>query len=696
MTDLFNQETVDIAFVQAPAGVNLAQDEALFGLRLRCRAGNTSELQKLLREEPQKPTVFVVGEDQLEFFAELKKRNNIDEIKNNNWIILLLTHQPVAEGAEARVLTNEPGIKSLVFRSVYKEVERSQFMTELAFTSQHLLYKIGRRVVENLSNQRNMAGEAMNAVGVAMAGQYSIDEFMKVILEKSVEVSNADAGFLLLREHLFDEHGTIDSNNVRKLRHTGTKFTQKARQVKSQNLRLAPEMLDPSRSELMSIVVNRVCGVSWVDGGKVELWHNDWLKVDATHGVPQIKFDNELVNYNVRSYCAFPLRTPNEEVVGILLLVNRKVDGESTLHSLEDIHRSVVSFNSFDLSMIEAFTAQAGVFTDHTLLYRELTTVFESFVGASVMAIESRDPSTRGHSERVAALTVAFAEAVNRVHSGSYANIYFTQSQLYEIKYASLLHDFGKIGVREDVLRKGQKLQPFEMTVIKQRFESIENRLKIKCLETYLEKLMRQNSVPSPEELARIEGEVKRVSVELNDLWHAVVSANEPQIVHTDSRFIDFAAVKILLGDEPIEVLSGDEISRLLVKRGSLSPEERKEIESHVTHSHRFLAKIPWTSELANVPEIVYAHHERLDGSGYPRKLISDEIPVQARLMAITDIFDALVAMDRPYKKAVSFERAFEILDFEVKEGKLDSELFNIFLEAGISEIIRPNIGKVA
>lgn len=696
MTDIFDQETVDIAFVQAPSSVSLAQEEVLMGLRMRCRAGNATELQKLLKDEPQKPTIFVVGEDQLEFFAELKKRNNVDEIKNENWVILLLSHQLCKEGVEARVLTIEPGIKKLVFRTVHKEAERSEFMNELAFTAQHLLYKIGRRVVENLSKQRNMAGEAMNAVGVAMAGQYSIDEFMKVILEKSVEVSNADAGFLLLREHLFDEHGTIDENNVRKLRHTGTKFTQKARQVKSQNLRLAPEMLDPSRSELMSIVVNRVCGVSWAEGGKVELWHNDWLKVDATNGIPQIKFDNELINYSVRSYCAFPLRTPNEEVVGILLLVNRKVDGENLLTSLEDVRRSVVNFNSFDLSMIEAFTAQAGVFTDHTLLYRELTTVFESFVGASVMAIESRDPSTRGHSERVAALTVAFAEAVNRIHSGSYANIYFTQSQLYEIKYASLLHDFGKIGVREDVLRKGQKLHPFEMTVIRQRFESIEHRLKIKCLETYLEKLMRQNGIPSPDELSRIEVEVKRVAVELNDLWHAIVSANEPQIVHTDSRFIDFAAVKILLGDEPVEVLSGDEISRLLVKRGSLSPEERVEIESHVTHSHRFLAKIPWTSELANVPEIVYAHHERLDGSGYPRKLISDEIPVQARLMAITDIFDALVAMDRPYKKAVSFERAFEILEFEVKEGKLDSELFNIFLEARIAEIIRPNIGKVA
>lgn len=151
----------------------------------------------------------------------------------------------------------------------------------------------------------------------------------------------------------------------------------------------------------------------------------------------------------------------------------------------------------------------------------------------------------------------------------------------------------------------------------------------------------------------------------------------------------EIAAMEIMIGDKGVSVLTKEEIDILSVKRGSLTVQERLEIESHVTHSYNFLVQIPWTEELKNIPEIVYGHHERLDGSGYPRKLISKNIPLQAKIMAITDVFDALVAQDRPYKKALPYERALHILEGEVKAGKLDAELFKLFVEAKIWTLLQ-------
>jgi response regulator RpfG family c-di-GMP phosphodiesterase len=220
----------------------------------------------------------------------------------------------------------------------------------------------------------------------------------------------------------------------------------------------------------------------------------------------------------------------------------------------------------------------------------------------------------------------------------------------------------------------------------------------LRCLESYLDGLMKNQQAPTPEGLARIKAEVDKISEELGSFWQSIVDANEPHVVNSGNfqKITEIAAVRVSLDEEEVELLSPGELGRLSIRKGSLSPEERLEIESHVTHSYRFLINIPWTSDLANIPDIVYAHHERLDGSGYPRKLIDDEIPIQAKIMAIADIYDALVAMDRPYKKAIPLERALSILEAEVREGKLDGELFRIFVESRVCDLVRLGETRVA
>ncbi|MBI4911253.1 MAG: response regulator [Acidobacteria bacterium] len=309
--------------------------------------------------------------------------------------------------------------------------------------------------------------------------------------------------------------------------------------------------------------------------------------------------------------------------------------------------------------------------------------LFEGFVQASIVAIEARDPSTSGHSTRVATMTVGLAEAVNRTPHGPYGDTTFTERQIREIRYASLLHDFGKVGVREQVLVKAQKLDP-------QRLEQILQRLHQRDLELSLALLERAWQDGVAFEPGRLEKVLEDRRSETRELVEIILRSNQPHVLPREVR----DALDRLEGLEfrhwdgkPRPVLESVDIEALRIPKGSLSKEERDEINSHVTHTFRFLSQIPWTEELAQVPLIAYAHHERLNGQGYPRQLRQPAIPVQSRLMAVADVFDALAAKDRPYKKAVSVERSLGILEDETRVGLLDQEIFRIFVEAKIYEM---------
>ncbi|HEY3269813.1 MAG TPA: HD domain-containing phosphohydrolase [Geothrix sp.] len=315
-------------------------------------------------------------------------------------------------------------------------------------------------------------------------------------------------------------------------------------------------------------------------------------------------------------------------------------------------------------------------------LKNDIERLFEGFVNASVTAIEARDPSTSGHSSRVADLTVGLAEAVNRTPHGPYGTLNFTPVQIREIRYASLLHDFGKVGVREQVLVKAKKLHD-------ERLESIYQRLHQRTLETMRDRMLEAWSKGQPFDRDHVGNLLRRQEEETRHIMDLVRRSNEPTVLPQEvARELD------TLEDLTYQHWSGDhrilfepsDLDLLRIAKGSLSTEEREEIESHVTHTYRFLTQIPWTTELAGVPDIAYAHHERLNGRGYPRRLKEPDIPVQSRLMAVTDVYDALTAADRPYKAAVSVERSLEILDQEAKVNLLDKEALRIFIEARIYE----------
>jgi response regulator RpfG family c-di-GMP phosphodiesterase len=333
-------------------------------------------------------------------------------------------------------------------------------------------------------------------------------------------------------------------------------------------------------------------------------------------------------------------------------------------------------------------------------LYENIRELFEGFVKASVTAIESRDPTTSGHSARVANLTTGLAAAIDRCATGPYQAIRFNAEEMTELRYAALLHDFGKVGVREQVLVKAKKLLPGELDRIRQRVELIKRGLELRYAGKKIEHLLEKGRRRFATHAAAFEAELAAYVAELDQSIARIVAANEPAVLPRDfAAGIERLALNVFedhLGNREA-VITPEEAEILSIPRGSLTPAEFKEIQSHVIHTYEFLTRIPWTREFRRIPEIARSHHEKLDGTGYPEGRKRDEIPIQSRMMTIADIYDALTAGDRPYKKGIARDEALDILNHERRAGHLDGALLDVFVEAKIYEqVLAPPVNPSA
>jgi HD-GYP domain-containing protein (c-di-GMP phosphodiesterase class II) len=345
------------------------------------------------------------------------------------------------------------------------------------------------------------------------------------------------------------------------------------------------------------------------------------------------------------------------------------------------------AFKGEDLEMLTGVCAETAVALKNFQLYSDIERLLDGFVRASVQAIEERDPATAGHSFRVAQYAETLAQAVDRADEPALRHIVFSADQLREIRYAALLHDFGKVGVREHVLRKEKKLHHAEMRLLEQRFKyacaCLERQAYRQLAELHCERNLRIEAFR--EEKQRIDRELAGEYARLDAFLAAIGRANEPCISHTEGdRDLETVLGYSFLepGGAAVPLLERHEFAALGVTRGCLTAEERKQIEAHVADSYSFLILIPWTQDLAGVPAIAHGHHEKLDGSGYPMGLKAGQISIQTRILTICDIYDALTAGDRPYKKALPLEAALDLLDDECRAGRLDTRLFKVFVEA--------------
>jgi HD-GYP domain-containing protein (c-di-GMP phosphodiesterase class II) len=504
----------------------------------------------------------------------------------------------------------------------------------------------------------------LNAIGIQLSAERDLDVLLETILTKAREITRSDAGSL----YLVDEA----AHGERRLRfalaqNASVDFTFQAVTLPLDEASVA------GYAALTGEVVNLADAYTPPPGSRFQI--NRWF--------------DEHAGYRTMSMLVVPMRTPQGEILGALQLINCRPEFDGPLRSAAEVERHVRPFDERSVRLAGSLASQAAVALANRRLYDSISDLFEGFVKASVTAIESRDPTTSGHSFRVADLTVGLAEAVNRIASGPYREVRFTADELRELRYAALLHDFGKVGVREHVLVKAKKLYPGDLDRIRQRIELLMGDLELSVTRRKLDWAVRRGRHGYAEQAARLDAELAAAITELNEALDVILTMNEPS-VHTQ----DFTAQLLRITARSWEdhqgrrrtLLTPDEAGVLAITRGSLTDAERREIQQHVVHTFQFLDRIPWTREFRRIPEIARSHHEKLDGSGYPDGWRGERIPVQSRMMTIADIYDALTATDRPYKKAIRAEEALDTLRGEQRSGALDGPLLDLFIDTRVFE----------
>ena len=508
----------------------------------------------------------------------------------------------------------------------------------------------------------------LTRIGVALSTERDLLTLLEKILTQARRLSNADAGSLYLVER--DEEGHPQQLRF-KLAHNHT----------------LPNL--PFKESVIPINHSSIAGYVAATGEPLIIPDVYLLPDDVTYKMNR-SFD-EKVGYRTKSMLVLPMRSHRDEITGVVQLINRKRNLESVLSLPSIVDREVLPFDSRAVDLVTALASQAAVAIENARLYEDIERLFEGFVTAAVTAIESRDPTTSGHSSRVATLTCGLAEAVDRGGTENYRDVKFSREQMRELRYAGLLHDFGKVGVREQVLVKQKKLYPSDLAIIKHRFHWLLQRADLEYERERAEYLVNFGKDRYTQVLAELDDLRRGKRDELQRYLDSIVQANEPTIL-PEGKFDELEAInaRTFLDFDGVEkpLLGDDELRYLMINKGNLDPKERREIESHVTHTFRFLEQIPWTRELKQIPKIAYGHHEKLNAKGYPRQVGADAIPVQTRMMTISDIYDALTATDRPYKRAVPIERAIDILAAEAKDGAIDQSLLNAFVEAKVFDLV--------
>ncbi|MGD0908519.1 MAG: HD domain-containing phosphohydrolase [Candidatus Acidiferrales bacterium] len=511
--------------------------------------------------------------------------------------------------------------------------------------------------------------EELNRIGIALSVTRDVASLLDMILTKARQITGADAGSLYLVEEASPDALAAGPGK----RYLRFKLTQN------------DSVQFPFAEFELPLREDSLAGYAAMNGEVINL-------ADA-HRIPKNRpyrfnrsYDNE-TGYRTRSLLTLPMKNGRGEVIGVLQLINCKLHAAARLTSAEVVKREVRPFSERAVRLALSLASQAAVAYENGRLYQDIEKLFEGFVQAAVTAIEQRDPTTSGHSQRVSKMTVGLAEIVDRVDTGPYAGTRFSPEQMKEIRYAALLHDFGKVGVREEVLVKAKKLYPMQMDVVAHRFDYLYKDLEASLEREKVRLLLELDRSEALVRIATLEEEYRLRRNRMENAFEAIVQSNEPTVLPAGQFDRIFEIARQTYRDaRGVErpVLTQEEVNFLSIPKGSLNSDERAQIESHVVHSFNFLLQIPWTKEIREIPRIARAHHEKLNGTGYPYKLSGDEIPVQAKIMTICDIFDALSAADRPYKKAVAPDRALDILEMSVKDQELDPELYRFFLEAKI------------
>lgn len=491
----------------------------------------------------------------------------------------------------------------------------------------------------------------LTKIGISLAAERDINKLLNLILIESMEITNCDAGSIYIKE--------INNEKMPVIRFKDALNSSRTIEFNEFTLKL-----DKSS----------IAGYVALTGEILNL--DDVLNIDEHFGLKYNDSFDKMINYKTVNMLVVPMINYENEVVGVLQLINKKKENIKKLEKVEDIPNLIKKFSLRDLEIIKSLTAQAGILIERTELYDEIQELLSSFIQAMVTTLDSRDTTTSGHSRRLAGYALGFIEAINKVDYGIFKDTFFTREEIKELYYSALLHDIGKIGVSELVLQKRTKISPETVELLEFKFSYIKDKLIAKD---------QKNS----DEILFIEKFSNYIDIIKTINEKPFLTDSEEMLINELNRF------KFNLDGKEIHLLRENEYKNLVIKHGNLTEEERIQINAHVQYSFNILNDIKWIKQLKNVPMIASSHHEKMDGTGHPRGLKGDEISIQARILAILDIFEALTARDRPYKPPMSVERAISILEKEVEANHLDKNLFEVFMKEKIFELYKGELDKI-
>jgi len=508
-------------------------------------------------------------------------------------------------------------------------------------------------------------------IGIALSVEKDINKLLEMIVDETRDLTHADAGTLYIIDR--DQQCLtfqIMQNDTMEARLGGTS----GKSIDLPPIPLYSETGDPNHSNVASYVA--------LTGKTVNI--PDVYEAEGFDFTGPRNYDAS-TGYRSKSMLVMALQNHENDIIGVLQLLNAQ-DTDTG---------KVVAFSEEYVDLVASLASQAAVALTNTQLIQDLTDLFYSFIKGIATAIDEKSAYTGGHINRVVFISMLIAEKINQSSDGYFKNFSFTEDEMEELMLAAWMHDVGKITTPEYVVDKGTKLE-----TIFDRLELIEGRFKLieKAIENDMLKkkvaLLEQSPVADKAALAEIEQAAQNQINILKEDFDVIRHANTPGEFMDQNKIeqVQTIAEKTYVQDnEDRPYLTLDEVRNLSISKGTLTAEERQVIENHASMTLRILNELTFPRKFSRVPEFAAGHHEKLDGSGYPQHLTEKELALQTRILAVADIFEALTAKDRPYKKPMKLSQAVKILGFMVKDRHIDSEIFNLVLE---SDILKEYAGK--
>jgi len=486
----------------------------------------------------------------------------------------------------------------------------------------------------------------LNQIGIALTSETHLPTLLELIVREVRGFTKADAGSLY----------SVDRNQLR------FEVAQNDTLAARRN-----EVYESFRPYPMPLDKTSIAGYVAITGETLNI-----SDVYDLTGEEEYRFNpafDDRNRYRTRSMLVVPIRTHQNEILGVLQLIN----------SL-DQQNNVTVFDSEQEDLVASLASQAAAAIQNARLINAVHEIFAALVRYSASAIDARSPHTAGHSRRVATYSMRLARSVNEETEGTLADVLFSDKELEELNYAAWLHDIGKIGVREELLERVDRLTPASMELISTRFEAIKL-----AVGRDFERQRRAEGGSIQTDHTKLERRLRKVDEDLGFIRRI---NRAMRLSSEEIRRIEEIQTKSFRNarGEVRAYLSEEEVHHLSLPTGNLTGKEFQEVRGHVLQTLNIINKIPFTNDLERIPVIAAAHHEKLDGSGYPLGLTASDITIQARILGIADVYDALTASDRPYRGAMPVQEALQHLIKEAEEGKLDRDLVDLFVRKTLYE----------